>query len=122
EDKTASDEESYKRIQKETARAAMRLERENRLNEEDDFDAKNLHRKAGEEKDQLERELNILLHSKSNIPAHLINVRRELCNALKLETAELPFAGELVQVKPEELHWQPALEKLLHGFSLRLLV
>ncbi|MCH5686088.1 hypothetical protein LWM68_18630 [Niabella sp. W65] len=76
EDKTASDEESYRRIQKETAKAALRLDRENRLNEEDDFDAKNQHRKAHEEKDQLERELNILLHSKSNIPAHLVNVRR----------------------------------------------
>lgn len=122
EDKTASDEESYKRIQKETARAALRLERENRLNEDDDFDAKNQHRKAGDEKEQLESELNILLHSKSNIPANLVNVRKELCSALRLETSDLPFAGELVQVKSEELHWQPALEKLLHGFSLRLLV
>ncbi|MCH5719920.1 hypothetical protein [Niabella hibiscisoli] len=63
-----------------------------------------------------------MLHSKSNIPAHLVNVRKELCNALRLETSDLPFAGELVQVKSEDLHWQPALEKLLHGFSLRLLV
>lgn len=122
EDKTASDEESYKRIQKEVSRAGLRLERENRLNEDDDFDAKNLQRSASAEKEQIEAELNILLQSKSNIPAHLVQVRRELCNALKIDVAELPFAGELVQVKTEELHWQPALEKLLHGFSLRLLV
>ena len=122
EDKTASDEESYKRIQKEVGRAVLRLERENRLNEDDDFDAKNLQRNAGAEKEQLEAELNMLLQSRSNIPAHLVQVRRELCNALKIDVAELPFAGELVQVKTEEMHWQPALEKLLHGFSLRLLV
>ena len=122
EDKTASDEESYKRIQKEVSRAGLRLERENRLNEDDDFDAKNLQRSAVAEKEQTEAELNMLLQSKSNIPAHLVQVRRELCNALKIDVAELPFAGELVQVKAEELHWQPALEKLLHGFSLRLLV
>lgn len=122
EDKTASDEESYKRIQKEVSRAGLRLERENRLNEDDDFDAKNLQRNAAAEKEQTEAELNILLQSKSNIPAHLVQVRRELCSALKIDVAELPFAGELVQVKTEELHWQPALEKLLHGFSLRLLV
>lgn len=122
EDKTASDEESYKRIQKEVSRAGLRLERENRLNEDDDFDAKNLQRNAAAEKEQTEAELNILLQSKSNIPAHLVQVRRELCSALKIDVTELPFAGELVQVKTEELHWQPALEKLLHGFSLRLLV
>lgn len=122
EDKTASDEESYKRIQKETGKASLRLERENRLNEDDDFDAKNQQRTASSEKEQLEAELNMLLHSKSNIPAHLVQVRKELSIALKIDTAELPFAGELVQVKTEEMDWQPALEKLLHGFSLRLLV
>ncbi|SDD37934.1 ATP-binding protein [Niabella drilacis] len=122
EDKSASDEESYKRVLKEAGQFAQRLEKENRLNEADDFDAKNQHKKAGEAKHKLEEELNILLHSKSNIPAHLVQVRKQLCAALKLDTAELPFAGELMQVKPEEQRWLPALEKLLHGFSLRLLV
>ncbi len=122
EDTTASDEESYKRIRKEAERASRRLERENRLNEEDDFEAKNRQRAGATEKEQLEAELNILLHSKSNIPAHLVQLRREICTALKLDTNDLPFAGELMQVKTEEHNWQPALEKLLHGFSLRLLV
>ncbi len=122
EDKTATDEESYKRIQKEISKANLRLERENRLNEDDDFDAKNLQRTSAIEKDQVEAELNVLLQSRSNIPAHLVQVRKDICAALKLDTAELPFAGELMQVKTEEMHWQPALEKLLHGFSLRLLV
>ncbi len=122
EDRTASDEESYKRIQKEAGRAQLRLEREHRLNEDDDFDAKDLQKKSTAEKEQLEAELNILLHSKSNIPAHLVQLRRDMCAALKLDTNELPFAGELVQVKTTELHWQPALEKLLYSFSLRLLV
>ncbi|MBO9595762.1 MAG: hypothetical protein J7599_22865 [Niabella sp.] len=122
EDKSASDEDAYKRILKETAQSAQRLEKENRLNEADDFDAKNQHKKAGEAKNKLEEELNILLHSKSNIPAHLVQVRKQLCAALKLDTADLPFAGELMQVKPEEQRWQPAIEKLLYGFSLRLLI
>ncbi|WP_300600081.1 SbcC/MukB-like Walker B domain-containing protein [Niabella sp.] len=122
EDKTASDEEGYKRVLKEAGHATQRLEKENRLNETDDFDARNQHKKAGEAKQKLEEELNILLHSKSNIPAHLVQVRRQLCAALKLDTTELPFAGELMQVKPEEQDWQPAIEKLLYAFSLRLLV
>ncbi len=41
---------------------------------------------------------------------------------MKLEDADLPFAGELMQVRSGELLWQPALEKLLNPFALRLLV
>ncbi|MBZ4192013.1 ATP-binding protein [Niabella beijingensis] len=122
EDKIASDEEAYKRMLKEAGHSAQRLEKENRLNESDDFDAKNQHKRAGEAKNKLEEELNILLHNKSNIPSYLVQVRRQLCAALKLDTAALPFAGELMQVGPEEQRWQPAIEKLLYGFSLRLLV
>ncbi|MBO9620290.1 MAG: hypothetical protein J7539_14785 [Niabella sp.] len=120
--KTIGSEEEYKRIQKETTPLGHQLEKENRLNEEDDFEAKNTLRKADAEKSQVETELNALLQNKSNIPYHLVQVRKNICQALKLETNELPFAGELIQVKPDEQAWQPALEKLLRSFSLRLLV
>ena len=121
-EKEPNDEASYTRIKKETAKAALRIEREQRLNEDDDFDAKNELRKSSQEKEKLEAELNILIQSKSNIPANLVTLRKELCAALKIDTNDLPFAGELIQVKPEEYQWQPALEKLLRAFSLRLLV
>ena len=121
-ERNPADESSYSRILKECNKAAMRLERENRLNDEDDFDARNSLKSSKDEKDRIEVELNILLHNKSNIPAPLINLRKDVCTALKLDVSELPFAGELIQVKTEEYHWQPALEKLLHSFSLRLLV
>jgi len=41
-----------------------------------------------------------------------------------LETGEdeLPFVGELIKVKEDALHWEDSIERLLHGFSLRLLV
>ena len=40
------------------------------------------------------------------------------------EVAEdaLPFAGELIQVRPEERDWEGATERLLHNFGLSLLV
>lgn len=117
-----SDEAAYKRVKTEAHKAKLRIERESRLNEDDDFEAKNIVRKAGGSKEQLEAELNILLQSKHNIPGHLVTLRKSLCEALRLDTGDLPFAGELMQVKSDELHWQPALEKLLHGFALRLLV
>lgn len=122
EETIAADEAAYKRIIGEARRTKHRIEREQRLNEEDDFEAKNVLRKATEEKDDVERELNALLQSKNNIPSHLVNLRREICTELKIDISELPFAGELMQVRHDELHWEAALEKLLHGFSLRLLI
>ncbi|MCH8495628.1 MAG: hypothetical protein LAT57_08365, partial [Balneolales bacterium] len=35
---------------------------------------------------------------------------------------EIPFIGELIKVKEAELAWEPAIEKLLRSFALRLIV
>jgi uncharacterized protein YPO0396 len=119
---TATDEAGYKRIKAEAHKSGLRIERESRLNGDDEFDNRNAFTNSTREKEQLEAELNILLQSRNNIPGHLIRLRKEVCEALKLDVSDLPFAGELMQVKTDELNWQPALEKLLHGFALRLLV
>jgi len=58
----------------------------------------------------------------SNIPAESIRIREALGNALGVEAGELAFAGELLQVRPEDAAWEGALERLLHGFGLTLLV
>jgi uncharacterized protein YPO0396 len=118
----AVDEASWMRIKKEADRADKRLETEIRNNNEDLYEAFDLLKKAGLEKEAIERELNLLLQSKSNIPGNLIGLRRTLCADLKLEETELPFAGELMQVKSDSLEWQPALEKLLYPLSTRMLV
>ena len=122
EDQGPLDEAAYQRIIKEADRADKRLATEIRNNEEDLFEAQDQQRKAGEEKKKIEGELNVLLQGRNNIPAHLVSLRRSLCAELKLEDSELPFAGELMQVRSEELDWQPALEKLLYPLSTRLLV
>lgn len=116
------DEATYQRIQKEVHRTSLKLETDQRLNEEDEYAAKRVKEKADGEKETLEKEIEMLHQSKNNIPSHLVNLRKELCNNLKIDVSEILFAGELIQVKAEELEWQPALEKLLHSFSLRLLV
>lgn len=114
--------DSYQQIKKENNTRLRALEHEKHLNEEDDFDAKNRKRRALEDKEQLEQQLNSLQHSKNNIDYHLINLRKQICDELNIDIAKLPFAGELMQVRSEEMIWQPALEKLLHSFALRLLV
>lgn len=117
-----ADEATYQRILKEVNRASLKLETEQRLNEEDEYGAKRIKERADSEKEGLEKEIEMLHQSKNNIPAHLIHMRREMCNNLKIDVNEILFAGELAQVRMDELEWQPALEKLLHSFSLRLLV
>ncbi len=61
----------------------------------------------------------------SKIPRDLQELRRKLLAHLghaALSPDDLPFAGELLQVRPDAHAWEPALEKLLHGFALHLLV
>lgn len=74
------------------------------------------------EHDQLQQELTGLRARRSNIDESQVTIRRALCDALKLDEAELPFAGELIQVRPEEQAWEGAAERLLHNFGLSLLV
>ncbi len=70
----------------------------------------------------LDEELASLRARRSNIDAAQIAMRRALCAALDLDEGELAFAGELIQVRPEEQDWEGAAERLLHNFALSLLV
>ena len=79
-------------------------------------------RKASEEHKVLSDEIDSLKHRKSNINAAQIRIREALCEALSIGEDELPFAGELIQVKENERDWEGAAERLLHGFGLSLLV
>ncbi|ACU58623.1 ATP-binding protein [Chitinophaga pinensis] len=117
-----NDDATYQRILKEANRAALKLETEQRLNEEDEYSAKRVKERAESEKESLEKEIELLHQSRNNIPSHLVDLRKEICSSLRIDVSEILFAGELIQVKSEEIEWQPALEKLLHSFSLRLLV
>jgi len=74
------------------------------------------------EHDSLAVELAGLRARRSNIDESQVAIRRALCDALTLDEADLPFAGELIQVRPEEKDWEGAAERLLHNFGLSLLV
>lgn len=58
----------------------------------------------------------------SNIPEAMQALRSRLCAAVGLAETALPFAGELIQVRADEAAWSGAIERLLHGFALSLLV
>lgn len=67
-------------------------------------------------------EIDSLKKRKSNIDSRMLLLRATLCEALNIPESELPFAGELIQVRKEEAAWEGAIERVLHGFGLSLLV
>lgn len=71
---------------------------------------------------ELSDEIASLKSRRSNIPARMLAIRSELCSALSIDAGDLPFAGELIEVRQEERSWEGAAERLLHGFALSLLV
>lgn len=49
-------------------------------------------------------------------------MRQAIAGALKLPESDMPFAGELIQVRDEERQWEGAAERLLRNFGLSMLV
>jgi len=70
----------------------------------------------------LEEDVASLKQRRSPIVGEPIRVRELLSKSLDIAVDELPFAGELVRVREQEADWEGALERLLHGFALNLLV
>jgi uncharacterized protein YPO0396 len=79
-------------------------------------------RQLQEQYDELGAELQSLYRRRSNIPRQILEMRAEMCSGTELREEELPFAGELLQVRGEERAWEGAIERLLHNFGLSLLV
>ena len=71
---------------------------------------------------KLEDELKSLRSRKSQIPKTNLDVRDRLVRDLNLAQNDLPFIGELLQVRLEAQEWEGAIERLLRGFGLCVLV
>ena len=78
--------------------------------------------KKSEEFQSLKIELDGLGKRDSNIPGDPASVRSRVAEAVGLTNEDLPFLGELVEVKKSEPQWEGALERLLHGNALFVLV
>lgn len=76
-------------------------------------------RRQGEE---TRAELTSLAGRTSNLPSGQLELRAQLCADLGIEEAELPFAGELLDITEEHSEWRGAAERVLRGFALSLLV
>lgn len=76
--------------------------------------------KIFQEKTIKEQELKSLGSQKNNITGKVAFIREAILEGVGVKHDEIPFVGELIQVK--EKAWENSIEKLLHGFALRLLV
>lgn len=74
------------------------------------------------EAQQVNDELHSLKSRRSNLPMDSLALRTRLCSAIGVAESELPFAGELIQVRADAAPWEGAAERLLHNFALSLLV
>jgi len=68
------------------------------------------------------REIEAMNSQPSNIPSAMLELRRRIAEELGYAEADLPFVGELIQVKEAAEEWRGAIERVLHGFALSLLV
>lgn len=67
-------------------------------------------------------EISSLKARDSNIPVRFINIRNQLAGDIGERAEDMPFAGEIMEVRAAESAWEGALERLLHDFGLSLLV
>ncbi len=72
--------------------------------------------------DDSQQQIASLLTRKNRIPDDLISARKRLVNILEATEEEIPFIGELIRVKSSDQVWEDSIEKLLHNFSMQLLI
>ncbi|WP_232063024.1 ATP-binding protein [Undibacterium sp. KW1] len=79
-------------------------------------------RQAKIERDELQTEINSLKRRPNNIDSKQIKIRELLCSALDIAEDDMPFCGELIQIRDSEQEWEGAAERLMRGFALSMLV
>ncbi|MHB1710512.1 MAG: ATP-binding protein, partial [Acidimicrobiales bacterium] len=79
-------------------------------------------RSIDEESRRINDELHSLQSRRSNVPRVSLELRQHLGEDLGIDPDDLPFAGELIQVRAEATEWEGAAERVLHSFALSLLV
>lgn len=78
--------------------------------------------RAEKEAKKVAEELESLRSRQTSIPRESVEKRKQLCRNLGIREEELPFIGELLEVREEEAGWEGAIERLLRNFGLSLLV
>jgi uncharacterized protein YPO0396 len=83
---------------------------------------KNEEDKLKQDSEDLVKTIKILQENKNNIAGREAEIRDEIISHIGASREEIPFIGELIKVKDDEMKWESSIEKVLHNFALRLIV
>jgi uncharacterized protein YPO0396 len=89
---------------------------------EKQFSLVNEKKDSEKEFSEVVKEVQALKRQPSNIPSEMLELRREIARTIGVSEEILPFVGELIEVKSDETAWQGAIERVLYGFALSILV
>ena len=79
-------------------------------------------RQAEDERQRIAAEAESIRNNQVLIPRRLIEIRQRICEDTGVKLSEIPFAGELLEVQDEHREWTGAIERLLHGLGISMLV
>jgi uncharacterized protein YPO0396 len=79
-------------------------------------------KRAEDDLAQIIKDAESVRNNKVLIPEYLVRIRALIAQKTGVAETELPFAGELMEVKPEFKPWTGAIERLLCNFGTSLLV
>lgn len=68
------------------------------------------------------QEIESLQKRSNQLPSGILDIRNQLVRHLGIREEEIPFVGELLKVRSEDKEREGALERLLHGFGISMLV
>src|SRR5690606_3424810 len=85
-------------------------------------DAETARRDLMRRRGELDAEREKTAWAQGNIPSRLREVRQLLARAAGLEIEDLPFVGELIEVRTEFEPWREAFNLALGGFATTLLI
>ncbi|MCP9274998.1 ATP-binding protein [Mycolicibacterium arenosum] len=89
---------------------------------ESSTDAEYAQKVARMARDDAAKELKRVEHVGSALPESAIAMRDLICAAIGLDAGDLPYVAELMDLRPDQNRWRVAVEKVLRGVGLRLLV
>jgi uncharacterized protein YPO0396 len=75
-----------------------------------------------DEFERTEKEITSLINQHTAIDPDALDRRNRMADSLGISRKNLPFIGELLRVHKNEARWTGAIEKLLRGFALTVLV
>lgn len=114
--------DQFRSVRAHAAARTSQLEAEQNAVHRDHGDRSHEWRLRATEIEEVRAELRSLQARRSNLPSASLDLRDQLATALGISSDDLPFAGELLQVRSEAAEWEGAAERVLRNFALSLLV